>query len=108
MNPFDSEYDSWRPNVRAEKSLGEVLTNFLKQNGTWDKIQEAKAVALWYEITGDMVAKQTKSAWFDSGALHISLKQPALKQEMLYLREQVRTKINKAIGEELVKEIIIR
>ena len=108
MYPFDSEYDSWRPNVRAGKSLGEVLTDFLKQNGTWDKIQEAKAVALWYEVTGEMVAKQTKSAWFDAGALNVALKQPALKQEMLYLREEVRAKINKAMGEELVKEIIIR
>lgn len=108
MNPFDIEYDSWRTNVPEGKSLGEVLTAFLKKNGIYEKVQEAQAVALWYEVTGEMVAKQTKSAYYENGSLFVALKQPALKQELLYLREKVRAKINKVIGSEVVKEIVIR
>ncbi|MFO7574632.1 MAG: DUF721 domain-containing protein [Bacteroidales bacterium] len=90
------------------QSLAEVIGDYVSEMNIDRKLKEVSVVGSWESIVGKAIASKTTSVRFRNGKLHVHLKSSVIRNELLMLRESLRTKLNEKAGEEIVKEIVIR
>jgi len=70
------------------------------------RLAEQKACDLWPEVVGDYVARNTKVRSIDRGKLFVWVKTPAWQNEISLRRAEIIRKLNKAVGEHVVEDIL--
>jgi len=88
------------------KSISEALNDFLKSNGLDDKIRKAKVIALWKDIVGPHIARNTFNLHFNNNTLIVNVKSDALKNELIFMKTQIIKNIHQTIQEEFIEDII--
>ena len=94
--------------VPNEQTLGTVIRELLVTLQIEDKLKETQMIASWEEIVGTMIVKHTKSLRVVKRVLHVEVDSAALRNELTYLREKIKKKLNKKAGDNLIDEVIIR
>ncbi|MBW1615041.1 MAG: DUF721 domain-containing protein [Deltaproteobacteria bacterium] len=85
--------------------LGDFLTDALaKHRISYDTFM-LKAWEVWEEALGDFMSSQTKPAAFKGGLLIVNVDNPAMMQQLHFLKKEVISKLNKAMGENVIKDI---
>ncbi|MFN4284687.1 MAG: DUF721 domain-containing protein [Lacibacter sp.] len=92
----------------ATVSLGEALQAFLQKSNIKQKIQSVQIADVWKELMGTTIANYTDDIQLVRHQLIITTHVAPLKQELLYQKEKIRNRINEALGEHAVHEVIIR
>lgn len=95
-------------NNHQTKSIKDILSNFSEQKQIKRPMQEARVVNLWPQLMGPLVNKYTEKIYVYQDTLFIKVTQSALKTELMYLQEDIIEKINKEIGEQLIRKIIVQ
>lgn len=93
---------------REAKSIGEILGQFLKVTQLEDHTWEEQMAQVWHETLGEMVAGETYSIHLASGTLFVNLKSPSLKHEIMMQRTRIKELLNKKLGHDVVKTVVIR
>lgn len=88
-------------------SLGEAISEWIKEKRLEEPIVEAKIVSSWTSIMGELIARNTQTIVFKNGKLYLTVTHPALKQELFYARDTIRTNLNQEIKSEAIKEVVI-
>jgi len=88
--------------------VGNIIQQILTKNGKITLFLEQEAVALWPQIVGEFIAKQTHRISVKQGVLYATIPNAALRFEVMSSRSQIITKINEALGGEVIKGIIIK
>jgi len=60
---------------------------------------------IWEEALGSFVSEHTKPAVFKDGLLIVDVNNPAMMQQLFFLKKEVIVKLNKAIGKDVIKDI---
>ncbi len=89
------------------KSLGDLLGDFSQQKKLKKPLLEARVVSLWKPLMGDLINKYTEKVFVKNKVLFVKVQQAALKNELLYLQEQIIEKINKEVGEDAVVKMVL-
>ena len=92
----------------AEISLQEAIQQFLKKSRLKSGIQALRIEEVWEEIMGKTVAKYTDKIQIISGTLFIHTSVAPLKNELLYQKEKIIERINEAMGEVTIKDVVIK
>ncbi len=92
----------------AELSLGEALQLFLKKSKLKSGIQAVQIEELWEKIMGKTVAKYTDKIQIIGTTLFVSTTVAPLKNELIYQKEKIIALVNEALGEMLIKEVVIK
>lgn len=90
------------------QSLAEVIGDYVSEMKIGRKLKEVSVVDSWENIVGKVIASKTTSVRFSKGILHVHIKSSVIRNELLMLRESLRSKLNEVAGEDIVKEIVIR
>ena len=90
------------------QSIGQVLTELIKQNKLGSKLEEVELVSSWKKIVGDYMAKHTTQLSINKGILFVSMDSAACKGELMYKLTELLVEINKVTGVNSIKEIIIK
>ena len=88
-------------------NLGEAITEFLSNYHLDNDYSKARIENSWYQITGKYLSKHTRKVRFNNGILTISIDSAAIRNELMYAREDIKQKINNSLGDNIVKEIKI-
>jgi predicted nucleic acid-binding Zn ribbon protein len=88
-------------------SIREALQDLIREYNLEPKLKEVSTIKIWDSITGKAIAQRTKRIYIKDGVLHLYLTSAVVKNELMMLRESLRSQINKKAGEEVVREIII-
>jgi predicted nucleic acid-binding Zn ribbon protein len=88
-------------------SLKEALEDLIREYHLGPKLKEASVIKIWEGVTGKAIAARTKRIFIKEGVLHIYLTSSVVKNELMMLRETLRSQINSKAGEEVVREIMI-
>lgn len=91
-----------------EQPLGLLIRQFLREEGLESPLNEYRAVSSWNELMGDVVARYTASVNLRNGTLFVSLRNPALRQNLLMQRTNIMQKINDHVGAQVVQNIVFR
>jgi predicted nucleic acid-binding Zn ribbon protein len=92
----------------GEYSLGDALRNFLDKSQLKGSIQALQIEEIWEQIMGKTVARYTDKISIHGQTLQVSTTVAALRQELLYQKENIIKRVNEALGEKVIKEVVIR
>jgi predicted nucleic acid-binding Zn ribbon protein len=89
------------------QTIRDCIQQFFAQRGKISLLLEQKAVELWAEEVGVFIAKHTTKVTARQGALYVTIPNAALRFEVMGSRSQIIAKINKKLGYEVIKAIIV-
>lgn len=92
----------------GEFSMQQALQQFLKQSRLKGGMQALQITDVWENIMGKTIAKYTDKIEIIQGTLFIHSQVAPLKNELLYQKEKIIERVNEALGEQVVKEVVIR
>ena len=90
-----------------EDSIDNLINSVLGQWGYSKKIKETEVIDAWKDIIGVSIANRTLKIYMNNGKLYVQVNSSIVKNELIMLKEGIRTALNKRVGEDIVKEVII-
>jgi hypothetical protein len=93
---------------KSEEKLSDTIGDFINQDKIKPKFYQAGISSIWKELMGEMVAGYTSSIKVSGNKLILVITSGPLKHELAYNKEKLINKINEKMGEDYIKEIIIR
>ena len=88
-------------------TLGEALADLIKEYRLGPGLKEATVISIWETIAGKAITARTKRTYVKDGVLHIHLTSSVVKNELMMLRDALKTQINIRAGEEVIREIVL-
>jgi len=88
-------------------TLGEALGELIKEYRLEKGLKEAAVLNIWENIAGKVITARTKRTYLKDGVLHIYLTSSVVRNELMMLRDALRSQINSRAGEEVVREIML-
>jgi predicted nucleic acid-binding Zn ribbon protein len=92
----------------GELSLQEAMQEFLKKSRLKNGIQAIQIEDVWEQLMGVTIAKYTDSIKIIGHTLFITSSVAPLKNELLYQKDTIVQRVNEALGEDLIKEVVIK
>ncbi len=92
----------------APAAFGDSLAGTLKALGLTKRLREYEVLERWPSIVGEKIAAVTEPSRIEDGTLTVHVKRAAWRNELTFLKQDLRKKINEVMGEEIVTEIIFR
>ncbi len=92
----------------GEYSLGDAIQQFLKKSRLKGSVQALQITDVWEKIMGKTVARYTESIKIYGDKLYITTSVAPLKQELLFQREHIISRVNEELGEKTIREVIIQ
>ncbi|HLZ86700.1 MAG TPA: DUF721 domain-containing protein [Puia sp.] len=92
----------------GEYSLGDALRKFLNQSKLKGSIQALQIEEVWEQIMGKTVARYTDKIQIHGHTLYVNTAIAPLRQELLYQKDKILQRVNEALGENTIKEVIIK
>ena len=90
------------------KSIAEVIEGFMKAEQLDTQLNEQRASALWPQIVGQGINRYTISRDVRDGVLIVRLSSAPLRNELMMNRSALIKRINEALGQEVIREIIFQ
>lgn len=92
----------------SEISLGDALRDYLRHSPFRQKMNEYRIQDLWEKEMGKAISRYTDSIRLIQNRLIITTSVAPLKQELIFSKEKIKHRMNEALGERLVEEVIIK
>ncbi len=88
--------------------IGNILRSLVRKYGLEKALHQERMPEYWADVVGPRIARISDIRSFENGVLKVFIAQPAWRTEVTLRRGDIRQQLNTRIGEDLVKEIIIR
>ena len=92
----------------GEISLQDAIQQFLNKSKLKNGIQALRIEDVWEEVMGKTIAKYTDKIQLINSTLFITTNIAPLKNELLYQKEKIMERVNEALGETTIKEVVIK
>ncbi len=92
----------------GEYSMQDAMQHFLKKSRLKSGIQALQIEELWEQIMGKTIAKYTDKIQIINHTLFITSTVAPLKNELLYQKDKIIERVNEALGENVIKEVVIK
>ena len=92
------------PQTRLQ-SIGEILFKALKRRGMASKLEENALLKFWPKAVGPQIASQTQPDCLKGGTLFIKTTSSVWVQQLHFIKDDIRVKLNELSGKEAIKEI---
>ncbi|MBI5217013.1 MAG: DUF721 domain-containing protein [Ignavibacteriae bacterium] len=92
----------------APKQLGGVLESVIQNLGLGQRLKKAEALDRWSEIVGEQIARVTVPVRVEGDTLVVHVTSSVWRNELVFLKRELITKINKSVQKDLIKDIIFR
>jgi len=91
-----------------EVSIGDASKEFLKKSKLKNGVQAMQVKEAWEKIMGKTIANYTDKIEIINTTLFISTNIAPLKNELIYQKTKIIERVNEALGEKVIKEVVIR
>ncbi len=92
----------------GQMSVGDAIKEFLKKSRLKTGIQALQIEEVWEKLMGKTIAKYTDKIQIINQTLFIKTNVGPLKQELIYQKEKIIERVNEALGEKVIKEVVIQ
>ncbi len=92
----------------GEYSIGDALKVFLQKSRLRGGIRSLQITDVWEQLMGKTIARYTDKIQIINHTLFITTTVAPLKNELLYQKEKIIQRVNEALGEKLVHEVVIQ
>lgn len=92
----------------GEYSIGDAMKKFLEGSRLRGDIQALQIGDAWEAIMGKTVARYTDKIQIIGDKLLITTQVAPLKNELKFQKEKIKQRVNEALGQRVVNEVIIQ
>lgn len=89
------------------EKIGNVLQQFLRQSGLETPLNQHRLIAAWPAVMGQSIAQITTQLFIQNQTLHVQLRSPVIRQEILMRRKYFVQRLNEYVGAQVIADIII-
>ena len=90
------------------KNIGQIIDDVLRKEHLDVALDEHRASALWPQIVGDGINRYTIRRYVKDGVMTVHLSSASLANEMMLNRAAIIQRINKALGRDVIREIVFK
>ena len=91
----------------GEFSMADAIRQFLGQSRLKGSVQALQIEEIWATIMGKTIARYTDSIRIHGHTLYISTSVAPLKQELHYQKDKIIQRVNEALREKVISEVVI-
>lgn len=92
----------------GEYSMGDALKIFLQKSKLKPAVQSLQITDIWEQIMGKTIARYTDKIQIVNQTLFINTSVAPLKNELVYQKDKIIQRVNEALGEATIKEVVIQ
>lgn len=92
----------------GQYSIGDAIQEFLNRSRIKNSIQALQIEEVWEQIMGKTIARYTDEIKIVNHTLFITTHVAPLKQELYFQRLKIMQRVNEALGEQVIKELVIK
>ena len=92
----------------GQYKIGDAIKQFLHQSKLKGDIQALQINDVWEKVMGKTIARYTDNLKVINRTLFITTNVAPLKQELLYQKEKIKLRVNEALGEKVIDNIVIQ
>lgn len=89
-------------------SISEALQEFVQDNKLQKGLDKVHVREVWNSQMGPAIEKYTTAIKLDRDTLYVQLSSSVLREELSYGKEKIVKMLNKELGRELVKKLVLR
>ena len=99
---------SKRPRMSFPRPLSGVMQDSLAGSSLADRLREAEIWRVWPEVVGTMLAGRAQPVRIINGTLTVAVSSAPWMQELRFMTAMMKEKLNLRLGDEVVKEIVLK
>ncbi|RWZ89800.1 MAG: DUF721 domain-containing protein [Hydrotalea sp. AMD] len=92
----------------GEFSIRDALHQFVNKSNLRNGLRAVQITQIWEEVMGKTIAKYTTKIEIINNTLFVYTPVGPLKNELQYQKSQIIERINEALQEKLITEVVIR
>ena len=90
---------------REVKSINDILQQFLRKEGLETPLQQKRLIDAWDSVAGQMVVRYTQEKFIKNQILFVKITNPALRQDLSMMRQQLIRRLNEAVGSSVISDV---
>jgi predicted nucleic acid-binding Zn ribbon protein len=94
-----------QPPRRRPSPVADVLTEVLQRVDPEQQMRAYRIWSFWNDEVGATIARRTQPARFRNGILFVTVATHSWMQELQFMKDTIRDKLNARLGAELVRDI---
>lgn len=87
------------------EKIGGLILQALDKMGYAGRIHKQSAVTGWSEIVGEAISRETTALKIDGDTLVVKVHKAAWRQQLIFMKDELLTKIRSRLGEESIEDI---
>ena len=87
------------------QELKSAINRFLKKNNLETGVNQNNALLIWGSIVGKKIEQNTTPDKVEHGVLTVKVKSPTWRQELVFEKQNILTKLNEKLGKNTIREI---
>ena len=92
----------------GQYSMGDAIRQYLKQSRLKGDIQALQVHDVWEGVMGKTIARYTDNLKVIHRTLYITTHVAPLKQELMFQKEQIKLRLNEALGENVIDQVVVQ
>ena len=93
---------------KNDLKIGEILGALVRDPKYKPKLYQKKIEHTWQEMMGVWINRETRSIRVKNGILTVRISSSALREELHFMREKIREKINGMLGEDYITDVVVK
>jgi hypothetical protein len=94
--------------LNDDSSISDILKVIIQENNLQKGIDGINVRDAWASLMGPGVNNYTREIMLKNGVLYVQLTSAVLREELSYGKEKIVQMINRELGREVVKEVVLR
>ncbi len=90
---------------RKVQNIGDLLAQYLRQEGLETPLLQKRLMASWEEVTGHVVERYTQQKFIKNQTLFVKISNPALRQDLSMMRTQLVKRLNEKVGSMVITDV---
>ena len=93
---------------KNDQKIGEIIGSLMQDPKYKPKLYQKKIEQTWQDMMGVWVGRETRSIRVKDGVLTLRISSSALREELHFMREKIKERINAMLGENFIQEVVVK
>ena len=93
---------------RRPTAVSDILETVFRGHPLERRIREGGVWLVWDDAVGEQISSKAQPAKLNEGVLTVHVSSAPWLQQLTFLKEEIRKKVNDRLGQEIVKEIFLK
>ena len=94
--------------AKGPTPIATAIASVLRTLGLGTKLRQYEVIDLWASVVGEQIAAVTSAERIEDGKLFVRVRLAPWRNELQFLKSTLIAKLNAAMGEPIVTDIIFR